>query len=370
MNLILNRNFELPEDGWYQLAPLGEFPHAAAGIIQVIDESACRLMVGAFENARAAAGNFPGLLIDFDHFSLDAAKHSEAAGWITDLKFVPCRGEVSNEAGSPTSNNSQSTTHNIHGGLYAKIRWSDVGEASVVGGRYRFLSPVWAKSDCEDLGNERLRPVRLLNAAVTNDPNLKGILPLSNRNSAEPFDSASLSRDSLTPKEKTMKPVIDALLNKLSLPADTAEADLIAAIENMATPDETTALTNRAETAEQSLANMQTAQLESDADAFLEDNAALIENRDEVRAQFIENRTLTEAVFKNLKAPKPVATPPADTRRPLHNRDSKVAATHNRDASASESQAVKIRNRAAEIMKTERVAYTEAFRRAEQELSA
>ena len=56
MNLILNRNFELPEDGWYQLAPLGEFPHAAAGVTQVIDEAACARMVTAFENARAAAG--------------------------------------------------------------------------------------------------------------------------------------------------------------------------------------------------------------------------------------------------------------------------------------------------------------------------
>ncbi len=37
--LILNREtFELPADGWYQLAPLGEFPHAAAGVVQVVDE--------------------------------------------------------------------------------------------------------------------------------------------------------------------------------------------------------------------------------------------------------------------------------------------------------------------------------------------
>ena len=72
----------------------------------------------------------------------------------------------------------------------------------VVGGRYRFLSPVWAKSDCEDLGNDRLRPVRLLNAAVTNDPNLKGILPLSNRNPAEPFDFSALGK---IQKEKTMQ---------------------------------------------------------------------------------------------------------------------------------------------------------------------
>ncbi|QHI69864.1 phage protease [Tichowtungia aerotolerans] len=352
MNLILNRFFELPEDGWYQLAPLGEFPHAAAGVTQIIDEAACSRMVATFETIKNASDNFPGLLIDFDHFSLDAAKHSEAAGWITDLKLVP-----------------------NGGGLFAQIRWSDIGEAAVKGGRYRFLSPVWAKSDCEDLGNDRLRPVRLLNAAVTNDPNLKGILPLSNRNSERPVDSASLYRDPLTQKEKTMQPVIDALLNKLNLPADTAEADLIAAIENMATADETAALTNRAETAESSLADLQTAQLEADADAFLEDNAALIENRDEVRAQFIENRTTTEAVFKNLKAPNPDTPTPTDPHtsharpQPLHNRASKVAATRNRDAAASESKAVKIRNRTSEIMKTESIGYPAAFRRAEQEFT-
>jgi hypothetical protein len=169
-----------------------------------------------------------------------------------------------------------------------------------------------------------------------------------------------------------MQPVIDALLNKLNLPADTGEANLIAAIENMATADETAALNNRAETAEGSLADLQTAQLEADADAFLEDNAALIENRDEVRAQFIENRELTEAVFKNLKAPSSAQSQapsaPASP-KPLHNRDSKIAATRNRDAAASESKAVKIRNRTSEIMKAENIGYPAAFRRAEQELA-
>jgi phage I-like protein len=372
MNLILNRNFELPKDGWYQLAPLGEFPHAAAGITQIIDEAACTQMVAAFETVKNFSGNFPGLLIDFDHFSLDAAKHSEAAGWITDLKFSHPSSDL-----CPQSSGT---------GLFAQIRWSDTGEAAVTGGRYRFLSPVWAKSDCEDLGNDRLRPVRLLNAAVTNDPNLKGILPLSNRNASpqQPatsnqqlsnesenratFDFPPLSNN--TNKETRMQPVIDALLNKLNLPADTAQDAIITAIENMAAPDDVAALTNRAETAEQSLADLQVAQLESDADAFLEDNAALIGNRDEVRTQFIENRTLTEAVFKNLKAPAaPSTKPPAPSSKPLHNRDSKIAATRNRDASTSESKAVKIRNRTSEIMKAENIGYPAAFRRAEQELA-
>ena len=229
MNLILNRNFELPEDDWYQLAPLGVFPHSAAGINQVIDADACTRMVAAFENARGQSENFPGLLIDFDHFSLDAEKHSEAAGWITDIKFRDTK--------SP--------------GIYANIRWTDTGEAAVKGGRYRFLSPVWARTDCEDLGDDRLRPVRLLNAAVTNDPNLKGILPLSNRRplDASPFENASSYKDPNLSQEELMKAIVNALLKKLDLPPE-ADTDVIqSAIENITPPNDVEALVNRAETA-------------------------------------------------------------------------------------------------------------------------
>jgi hypothetical protein len=382
MNLILNRNFELPEDDWYQLAPLGEFPHNGAGITQLIDAAACTRMVDAFENACGQSKNFPGLLIDFDHFSLDAEKHSEAAGWITDLTFR--NSSPSSDLSSPSSGS----------GLWAAIRWSDTGEAAVRGGRYRFLSPVWARADCEDLGNNRLRPVRLLNAAVTNDPNLKGILPLSNRsealsasaplredkspsaqclafNAPSSFENASSYKNRELTPEELMKAIVNALLKKLDLPPE-ADAEVIqSAIENITPPGEVEALLNRAETAETKMADLEKAQLEADADAFLDEHADVIENRDEVREQFIENRQLTEAVFKNLKSPEPVKKPAADTRRPLHNRDSKIKATHNRDAQpGGEARAVKIRNRASEIMKTEGVGYTDAFRRAEQETPA
>ena len=78
--LILNReSFSLPGDGWYQVAPLGEFPHAASGVVQVVDEEACREMVRAF-GVEASGPNFAGLLIDFDHFSLNTASKSEAGG--------------------------------------------------------------------------------------------------------------------------------------------------------------------------------------------------------------------------------------------------------------------------------------------------
>ena len=157
--LLMNRDgFQMPADGWYQVAPLGEFAHAQAGVVQVVDAEACTAMANRFQEESNGA-NFAGLLMDFDHFSLDGEKRSEAAGWITALE-------------------------NRDGGLFAKIRWSDVGEEAVKGGRYRFLSPVWNRADCVDLGGGRVRPVRLLNAAVTNDPNLKGMQPLSNNAAA------------------------------------------------------------------------------------------------------------------------------------------------------------------------------------------
>jgi hypothetical protein len=166
MSRLLTNAFELPPDGWYQISATGEFPHNPTGLMQIIDEESCRCMAGKFQE-EAASPNFAGLLIDFDHFSLEKDKPSEAAGWIMGLESRP-------------------------GGLWAQIRWSDRGEQAVKGGRYRFISPVWREDECMDLGNKRLRPMRLLNAAVTNDPNIKGMFPLSNR--ARPGEAPERSR--------------------------------------------------------------------------------------------------------------------------------------------------------------------------------
>ncbi len=153
--MIATDAFQMPADGWYQISSLGEFPHAPTGLVQVVDEAGCKAMVDFFRQA-AMQPNFAGVLIDFDHFSLDQSKPSEAAGWITSLEQRPT-------------------------GLWAQIRWSDSGQQAVSGGRYRFISPVWKQDECEMLGNNRVRPLKLVNAAVTNDPNIRGMVPLSNR---------------------------------------------------------------------------------------------------------------------------------------------------------------------------------------------
>jgi len=161
--------FQPAPDGWFHIAPLGTFPHPT-GALQVIDAEACAAMARTFaEEARQP--NFPGLLVDFDHASHDPAQPTTAAGWISSL-------EPRND------------------GLYAQVRWSDLGHAALTGGRYRLASPVWNRADCDEwcapFGDDRdalhLRPRRLDRLALTNDPNLPGLVPLSNRADA-PFES-------------------------------------------------------------------------------------------------------------------------------------------------------------------------------------
>jgi hypothetical protein len=165
---LLTNSFTLPEDGWYQLAPEGEFPHKATGLVQVLDPDACRAIAADFARASAMA-NFGGVLVDYDHFSLDRDKTSEAAGWILNVEHRPGMG------------------------LWGKIRWTDTGEAAIRGGRYRYISPVWRQDECDALEGGKVRPRRLTNAAVTNSPNLFGMIPLSNTVRVSPAAAALLA---------------------------------------------------------------------------------------------------------------------------------------------------------------------------------
>ena len=107
--------FSLPNDGWFHIAAFGEWPHKPTGLTQIIDDIAADEIIKAFTEFRAAP-NWPGVLIDFDHQSLDVDKPTVAAGWIVDLA-------------------------KRDNGLWAQVRWSDIGRKSIEGGRYRFISP-------------------------------------------------------------------------------------------------------------------------------------------------------------------------------------------------------------------------------------
>jgi len=193
-----DKDFMLAGDGWVQVTPCGEFPHVGAGVTQVIDREACDRIAADF-NARRSVINFPGVLVDFDHFSLDTEKSSEAAGWISDLE-------------------SRDT------GLWARVRWSDAGLSAVQGGRFRLMSPVFPPpSACEDLGCGKIRPVMLVSVALTNEPNIKGGKPIANRKSevggqrsedgGEAPDGATTNGE-VSRKDAEAQSGIEALINR------------------------------------------------------------------------------------------------------------------------------------------------------------
>lgn len=292
MKPILNKNFELPADGWFQIIPQGIFPHHS-GDKQLIDETACQAIVNRFKSD-AAADNFGGILVDYDHFSLDTDKPSEAAGWIMDLE-------------------------NRTDGVYAQIRWAGDGEAKVKSGAYRYVSPVWNRADCVTVDGA-LRPMRLSTVALTNDPNIKVTKPLSNRSTEPaPADTGTKDKPGNPGGEESTMDYKAELLALLGLPAEAtdqqiADAKAAKACEMQNACNEKDAMKNRAVTAETKLLDYEKAALIVQVDKDLDEHKDVIANREEVKAQLLVNREGTLKIIKSMR--KPEVMPAA-----LRNRD-------------------------------------------------
>ncbi len=291
-NLIEKDVFELPADGWFHLAPSGEHIHPATGVTQVIDDAALQAICAQFEAASSLPG-FSGALIDYDHFSYDPRRPSEAAGWIVALKA---------ETG-PTP----------QPGLWARIRWTPEGRSAVEAGRYRFLSPVWLAGDCETLdaaGRKRLRPLRLDSAGLTNNPNLKDLAPLSNRNS--PFENQFHSNITLNNQDKDSMKNMQNIHQALGLSPEAAEEQAVTEIVQ---------LKNRATAAESRIRalteeNQALAALRADADLERFQNRFSPAARDKWRAALLANRQATLELLESL--PVPASLP--NTQAPQHLR--------------------------------------------------
>lgn len=324
---ILNRGDKVPDDGWYHVVPMGEFKirHANKVLLQVVDDRAVAAMVQRYQDAGSK------LLVDFDHFSYDEGHKSEAAGWVVDV-----------EARTD--------------GLWAKIEWTDLGEPAIMNKRYRFVSPVWSSSACEDLGSNRIRPLCLESVGLTNQPNMKGMQPLSNRGGEDKLPISHRNKEN-----KSM----EQLLKQLGLSASASEESAMQAltvIQNRA--KEADVLLNRAETAEADITALKKVGLETDADAFCAKYADHIENRDTVREQFILNRESTEKLFAGIKV---TAKDLEEETTSLKNRKKKQPGGD--DEAKQKTRAASIRNRATQIQHEETIPWSTAFGRAKAELA-
>ena len=287
---LLNRasdgTFKLPDDGWYHIARKGEFLNPEAGVTQVVDSIAIEKMVNRFQQDKAKP-NFAGLLVDYDHFSYDNEKSSDAAGWIMDLK-------------------------NRAEGLFGQIKWTPTGEAAVKNGNFRFISPVWLPNQLEKVGDKRYRPLRLDTAGLTNAPNIRGMAPLSNR-----AGSGDLADKQTTTPTNTMK----TIAAKLGLSAEASEDAILVEVTklvNRATEAETALapLKNRITTLEADNKGLLDGQVEADLEKY--SNRFKPATREKLKAQLLANRAATIDLLESLEE----INPAGDTtgKAPLTNR--------------------------------------------------
>ncbi|MBI3886149.1 MAG: hypothetical protein HY302_10515 [Opitutae bacterium] len=336
---ILNRAEKLPEDGFYQIEAVGEHINHASKVVQLIDAKAVESIVNRFNAAAAKAGEeYPGQRIDRDHLSQSLENPTEALGWAMQLR---------NREGIPE----------------AKIDWTGLGRPLIESkpGQppvYKFFSTEYEPAECERIGTrivnrktyELVRPLQLAGLSLTNDPNNKGQRPISNRN----------GNDAGAAENQPEKPTMKQVIKLLGLADDASEDSAVAAlqkIQNRASQVE--ALTTERDT-------LLAAQVESDLTA----HAAVISNREVVKAQLIANRTGTLALLASLKMP---AAAKEDAAR-ITNRGSARTPEQieaGKAADQDKARGAKIRNRAAELRQiTPSLSRSAAFANAEAELDA
>ena len=149
---VSNARFALPEDGYIQLVPKGEFMHNPTGIRQICDDESIRSIVQNF-NIQKQDPNFAGLLLDRDHKSQSG--ESTALAWITEVQ--------------------QRDT-----GVWGKPALTAEGEKAILGGDLRMISPVFKRSDLElvDKATNSQRPKKIDSCGATNDPNMD-VVPMT-----------------------------------------------------------------------------------------------------------------------------------------------------------------------------------------------
>lgn len=326
---ILNRS---QSDPWYHLVPVGEYPHAESKTVQILDRPALEAIANRFAT-ESSRPDFAGLLVDQEHFSYEPSRSSEAFGWIKEVQVRDT-------------------------GLWGRVEWTDLGQAALANKRYKFISPVWMPGDVERLGERRIRPQRLDSAGLTNNPNLRGMIPLVNR----------AGEDQATAATNTPKPM-KSVASALGLAPEASEEAILAAVQ---------ALTNRAKNAEGDLGNYknraETAERdlkttrESAAEAVLEPYKNRIQAGSEAmwKGLLLSDRDAALATLKSLPEPKPTGAVlnRATAQTPASTAGKQASA----DTGAESARAAKIGNRTAEILKTNpRLSYTQAWNMASAE---
>lgn len=166
------------------ISPLGTFyGYSTNGAVEeVIDQEVVDNLVADYNT------NPVELLMDIDHKSMrnPEERDTTAAGWIYGLVSVKDLGRLS--------------------GLYGKVKWTDVGRHLVESRQYRFISPVFEVDEG--------RPVRIINAALTNRPALSTISPILNTTTNNDNSEVGENTDKIDMTKEEVIELVKELLKK------------------------------------------------------------------------------------------------------------------------------------------------------------
>lgn len=176
----------VPEE--IQVIPYGEIDTPKGSFI--LDNASAAAVIDAFNSQKNQ------MVIDYEHQTLQGTE-APAAGWITKLI----------DKGTE--------------GIWAAVQWTERARQYIANKEYKYVSPVFQKRIADN------KVVRLINVALTNQPNIDGMVPLVNKSE---YNLAGAG--SQTKKEEPMK----ELLKRLGLPETATEQEAIAAVNKLAEP--------------------------------------------------------------------------------------------------------------------------------------
>lgn len=143
-----------PASSWNQVAVVGQYVSSLYGEFS-ITEADLQQMLDNFQSGRYPVPPTE-ICMDYDHLSMQppAAGDGKAAGW---FKQVELRAQGQE--------------------LWARVDWTEAGASAIKSLEYRFVSPTFHKAFVTNTGENI--GCTLLGAAITNQPFLQGMDPLS-----------------------------------------------------------------------------------------------------------------------------------------------------------------------------------------------
>jgi phage I-like protein len=313
--------YELPEDGFLQLVPIGRAPNAledGTPIMQVVDEQA----IAAMLNRAVKAGG--RLLIDDEHFSRDPEKSTDAMGWLTlSTETLEARAD----------------------GLYGKPDLTPKGMEALTNGVKLFISPEFPappSDGIQELSKGVYRPLSVVGFGLTNRPNFRTAKPLANRDHDKPNQNKTM-----------LKPLVADLLGVTETELDALPED---ALKNrFKVVKDSIADGTKAKSDLVALQNRQADEFITSHDAIIPKNDAM---RDHLKKTFLANRELAEGMVNAFKTAKQDPAAARGERKPLHNRaDAKVPA----DQSDADTKVKALHNRAQRYRDQHKVSYEKAL---------